>query len=159
MILTETDTLPEVILDWREYYLAFRQEHGDPVQYMGRLLFADGWRYSALDYAGPEWPPPEDEANLRGLKIAYWRLRRSVVSAKADTLQIKLRAISGLQSGKSISLPLKYYAKEMVPGFSGELKELDVTAWDDLLIVLRQDVENCDLRLRELGVNDGSKTT
>lgn len=156
-----TDTIPEAILDWHEYYLSFLQEHRDPVEYKGRLLFEDGWRYSALDEAGPEWPPPEDKGELRGLKIAYQRIRRGVVRTMAHTLRTRLRAIEGLQSGKSLPLPMGYRLKPGIPGIvefeinaDGSPKRLDITAWQERLAALDRDAEDCDLRLEELGVGN-----
>lgn len=160
-IFVETDTVPEIVLDWREYYLSFCQEHGDPAEYGGRLLFEDGWTYSAFDYAGPEWPPPEDKGNLKGLKITYWRLRRETVKAEAFNLQTKLRAINGLQRGKSMPLELRYRMPGELPGATmipldskGNpiIMNLDVGAYSERLTMLEQDVEDCDERLRELGV-------
>ncbi len=148
-----TDIIPEAVLDWHEYYLSFLQEHGDPVEYRGRLLFEDGWMYSALHEAGPEWSPPEDKRELRGLKIAYQQVRRNAIRTMAHTLRTRLQAIEGLQSGKSLPLPLKYDDSEQ-RGMAGvvEWKDLDITAHYERLTALDQNVKDCDLRLEELGV-------
>lgn len=67
-------------IDWPEYFKEFCRVHGDPVQARGRLLFADGWTYSATDYAGPEYPPPAEPDKLLDLRRTYWeenlRIRR-----------------------------------------------------------------------------------
>ncbi len=158
---TFSDPVPEVVLDWHAYYKSFLQEHYDPVEWRGRLLFADGWMYSAFDHAGPEYPPPEDPAELKGLQVAYWRLRREVVQAQAQALQIKLRAVEGLQQGKSLPLPLRYRIPNEVVGATRRLlddegnaiiKSLDITAHKERLVALWQDVEDCDNQLKELGV-------
>lgn len=155
MIPVETDSVPEVFIDWPAYYEDFCHEHHDPVEYGGRLLFEDGWTYSAFDYAGPEWPPPEDEGKLKGLKIRYWSLRKKIVVAEVQSLQTRLRAVDGLQSGKSLPLPLKYDDSEQ-RGIAGvvDWKDLDITAHHERLGALRQDVKDCDNHLRELGVRD-----
>lgn len=167
MIPTETNPVPEILVDWQEYYQSFLQEHGDPVQYRGRLLFADGWMYSAFDPAGPEWPPPEDEATLKGLQITYWRLRRGAVSVEVNMLQTRLRAADGLQRGKSLPLPLRYRMPGEIPAATARavdnhgnpLDRLDITAHHDRLATLEQDVEDCDDHLKKLGVRDESRAT
>lgn len=163
MIPTETNPVPEILVDWREYYLSFLQEHGDPVEHGGRLLFEDGWTYSAFDPAGPEWPPPGNKTTLKGLQITYWRLRREAVSAECGMLQMRLRAADGLQSGKSLPLPLRYKmpgdaAGATMPPLDTDgnpiVRNLDITAHHDRLAMLRRDVEDCDECLTELGVRD-----
>ena len=78
-------------LDWKAYFVAFCQEHGEgPLFHRGRLLFRDGWTYSSTDYKGPEWPPPEDEEELLKLLLTYWTLRRSAVKKELVSEAIKL---------------------------------------------------------------------
>ena len=64
---------------WREYFLAFQEQHGEPIQEGKLLLFADGWTYSAFSHRGPETPPPADPLALADLKRRYWRGRLALV--------------------------------------------------------------------------------
>lgn len=65
-------------VDWREVWLEFCRQHGgSPMFHKGRLLFGDGWQYSASDYRGPAQPPPEDPVALRNLLLVYWKRRRA----------------------------------------------------------------------------------
>lgn len=59
-------------LDWDAYFVAFMQKHGKAVPYGNRWLFKDGWSYSMLDTAGPEYPPPSNEYQRRELR-RIWR--------------------------------------------------------------------------------------
>ena len=92
-------------MDWEEYFLAFKNLHGgDPVFLGGRLLFQDGWGYSAIQVEGPEFPPPEDREQLRLLKLQYWRRRQSIVQDETARLNHILTSLRELQQVKSATL-------------------------------------------------------
>src|SRR5262245_41862310 len=75
-------------VDWRAYFLAFMEVHGkNPVEVNGKLLFPDGWQYSRNNHAGPEYPPPADPDQHRGLRIVYWKKRREIVETQAPELR------------------------------------------------------------------------
>lgn len=112
----------DVKLDWRAYYQRFCEEHGDPVEWKGRLLFADGWGYSNMDYAGPEYPPPEipdrpgeiDQEKLKGLQVTYWKVRYKLISRRLAVVRGRLQALTNLSSQKSLPLQgvIPYYDEE-----------------------------------------------
>jgi len=70
-------TVTKCQVDWREYFLAFCDRHGPPVNFNEhRLLFQDGWQYSKYSHSGPEYPPPEDKGYLKQLQLIYWKIRK-----------------------------------------------------------------------------------
>lgn len=88
-------------LDWREYYIQFEQRHGgDPVLYDNTILFRDGWRYSATDHAGPEYPPPESKEELRHLQLVYWDTRRQELRLVHHQLAVRANGLRSLQTMK-----------------------------------------------------------
>lgn len=99
--------LPQVRmqLDWQAYYKRFAGLHGgSPIVYKGRQLFADGWGYSATDYAGPEYPPPKDKTELAKLQKVYWYTRWNRAKNELLVLEQRYAALKGLQSDKSAPL-------------------------------------------------------
>ena len=91
-------------LDWKEYFKKFVEAHGEPVDYGGRLLFRDGWQYSSTRYQGPEYPPPEDPANLREDKLTYWRLLHERLNREANELSQQITMLTQWQNEKSMPL-------------------------------------------------------
>lgn len=142
-----------VTLDWKAYFKAFEEEHGkNPVVFEGRLLFSDGWTYSASDHAGPEWPPPADEAELRRLQVAYWRKRKQIVSSELVRLRHDIDGLRHMQSVKSIPLRqvVRYFdsdAKKRVT----ERQQLDLAGLESRLRWLEADAADCEAKLTELG--------
>lgn len=95
---------PQVELDWVAYYERFKEIHGDPVKWRGRLLFRDGWTYSSTDYAGPEWPPPTDAIELMRMRRAYWVLRKRVILVELEQAKAMAEGLRLLQLAKSAPL-------------------------------------------------------
>ena len=91
-------------LDWKEYFKKFVEAHGEPVDWQDRLLFRDGWQYSNTRYQGSEQPPPEDPANLRGLKITYWRRLHKRLSREANDLSQQIVMLTQWQNERSMPL-------------------------------------------------------
>lgn len=91
-------------LDWKEYFKKFVEAHGEPIDRDGRLLFRDGWQYSSTQYQGPEYPPPEDPANLKGLKITYWRLLYERLSREVDETFQQIKMLTDWQNERSMPL-------------------------------------------------------
>lgn len=152
-----------VRLDWRAYYREFALAHGGyPVVHKGRQLFADGWRYSLTDHAGPEWPPPDDPKELLQLRLAYWRRRLTISANAAEVLGRKLRAMEDVQRAKD--LPLQQIAASLDPvtglwrRIEGACGEFDFASHRRRLEDLESDAATCRERLAELEegkVNDG----
>lgn len=141
----------QVQLDWPAYWAKFLAAHGDPVPHKGRLLFADGWQYSATDHAGPEWPPPEDETSLRQLQAAYWQERRAIVAAEKEQLGNTLTQLRNLQVGKSIPLQTRRGWWDAEAGKAASATgDLDFGEMEGRLAWLAEDVERCSKQLRQL---------
>src|SRR5437899_1081050 len=80
-------------LDWKRWYLRFSEIHGgNPLQWRGRSLFPDGWRYSNSDYSGPELAP-RYEAEARELQLVYFRLRLNAVEIECADIRRQLSTI------------------------------------------------------------------
>jgi len=148
---------PKVKLDWKAYYKEFRLEHGDyPVIFKGMILFRDGWMYSKTDYAGPEFPPPEDEADLKSLQLAYWNSRRQVVRLELIPLERTVDSLLQFQSAKSCRLQQKVieFDDETQKDVTNTV-ELDITIFEGRLDWLRKDLEDCERNIASLnGVDD-----
>lgn len=103
----------ELRLDWTAYWREFQAIHGgDPLPYRGRLLFRDGWTYSATDHAGPEWAPPGDdsvhghptgEASAK-LRREYWSGHRARIVSELSPRERRLDGLRDLARGKSAPL-------------------------------------------------------
>jgi hypothetical protein len=93
-----------VKIDWKGYFHEFRLEHGEPVEHNGRLLFGDGWTYSNTDYAGPEWPPPEERAELLRMQQTYWTLRRGLLVQECTWLEQQIESLATIRSVKSTAV-------------------------------------------------------
>ena len=140
-------------LDWEEYFLAFKNLHGgDPVFLGGRLLFQDGWGYSAIQVEGPEFPPPEDQEQLRLLKLKYWKRRRSIVYDETHRLGHVLTSLKELQQAKSATL----IQIKGVVGDDGLKKpervplDLNTNTITGRLTWLKMDLARCDEMIEEL---------
>lgn len=146
----ETPTV-KTELSWVAYYFRFKQEHGYPVQHKGRLLFPDGWTYSATDYAGPEWPPPKSTSVLLRLRLAYWETRLQTVREEHRVLKSKLEGFRRLQQGRSV--PLQQYTAEYHKGFKRKLSEpadLDLEAFQGRFEWLGTEIRDCYERIKEI---------
>lgn len=143
-------------LDWVGYFKAFSEAHGgNPLVHGGRLLFPDGWRYSASDYAGPEWAPPDDPEAHRALLRAYWGRRKGVVNSEARQLRGDLDHLRGLQSVRKVPLQALRYVKVTDPetgtsGYKAVSGPLDLTAMEGRLAWLQDDLTECDRVLAAL---------
>lgn len=92
----------KVTLNWAAYFRRFCEAHGEPVKYRGRLLFRDGFMYSAHSYSGPEyWPAPED---VERLQRAYWACRAKMVRVQLKELLRDADSVVRAQYGRSVPL-------------------------------------------------------
>lgn len=139
-------------VDWRAYFDAFREHHGEPVKSGGRLLFPDGWTYSSSDIKGPEWPPPDDNVKLGVLLMRYWKVRRIIVMQERDSLRDLIQGIEALQATKSVTLKSSQLVYDDESGkqvkVSSDINVSDLKA--GRLAALEADVHNCDEQLRWL---------
>ena len=143
-------------LDWRAYFRAFSEAHGgDPVEHGGRLLFADGWQYSSTDHAGPEWPAPEDEQELRRLQTYYWNRRLWIVRTERNKLYEKLKGLEELQGTKSVALQTVARQPDEAGRSSVKRGPLDLAGMQARLAWLKADVQWCESQLE--GIRSGSE--
>lgn len=142
---------PVTVLDWRAYFEAFKAEHGIPLTHRGRLLFPDGWTYSATDYAGPEWPPPEDERELVKLLLAYAVLRQQAV--RAELVDARSRRDGALAASATRAVPLMvrtYYRDPETGTVASRTGPLDMTALEERVRWLESDLEMSNENVRRL---------
>ena len=148
-------------LDWQAYFRRFAGHHGgrhgNGVEISGRLVFEDGWAYSATSYQGPEWRPPADPAELRALLAAYWRERRGIV---ADELKLLVAGREALKDSLvKLSLPLmrrvRRYDETKSHGDPGwcyydAVPLEDLAEFDERIAWLAADLEECETKIEEL---------
>lgn len=144
--------LPRVVLDWRAYFYKFVEAHGEPIVDGNVLLFQDGWRYSADDYAGPEYPPPKELQALLELQIRYWKRRRIIVRAERDRLDSTIQGLDELRKSRPVPLQRAVIAWDDVSGkLSRQNTDIDWFALKERLKWLIEDVRRCDDALHQLG--------
>jgi hypothetical protein len=94
------DNIPFIELDWKAYWEHFKAVHGEHVEYEGKLLFPDGWRYSATDYSGPEYPPDGEQERQRWIVI-YWQTRLSYCRQElvyVNDLYVRMKQLAAARS-------------------------------------------------------------
>lgn len=138
-------------LDWRAYFKAFCELHGEPLRFgKARLLFPDGWQYNSRSHAGPEYPPPTDTRSRILLQKEYWNLRLEIVGDQRDKLEAKLKGLEELR--QLCSAPLQetrvYYDGESKRIESGPLDTAPLCA---RLVWLTGELEKCNKQLETLG--------
>lgn len=140
-----------VRLDWRAYFNRFCNDHGGfPVLVRGRLLFRDGWIYSSTDYAGPEWPPPEDAEELLDLKTEYWSLRREALLAIHRRIYSEVESLTAAQASKSSPLQHSFSYRDDDGQVSRGTADLDISAVRVKMDWVADDIKECDEHLRGL---------
>ncbi len=143
---------PEVTIDWQEYFKQFCIAHGEsPLVFGGRLLFADGWTYSAHDYAGPEWSPPPRPLDLCRIQRLYWMRRKAIVQRELEDLAIHIERLEEMQRQRKVPLQqaIKWFDSEN-RRWKKDIGPLDLTAMKGRLAWLREDVVECDTNLVSL---------
>lgn len=159
-------TLPplRIRVDWKAYWKAFSEFHGgNPVEWEGRLLFEDGWMYSATSYRGPEFPPPPTEkdgkpdpkgiADLLVLKKIYWRRRKTIVQAALNQVADVIEQFEQDQRVRKVPLQVKRWEKSEDGAFGWATSELDLEPLRLRRTELETDLEHCNKRLEELNQN------
>lgn len=146
----EVAALPQrkVTLDWRAYFIEFCRVHGEPVRYKDRLLFRDGFTYSATDYQGPEYPPPQDLNELDKLTLTYWKLRRQHLNTLMRSLLAEKKQLTEVQAGRSV--PLQQVATIHEDGVAKKgYRSVDFDALNAKIAWVRDDLQECAERLRD----------
>lgn len=144
-------------LDWVQYFKDFCEAHGKyPVLHGGLLIFPDGWRYSSDDYMGPEYPPPNEKRVLSELQRAYYTRRHEIVRAEYLQLEQVIRDINSLQARKSVALSQRITYKGDDDKLVIGNQRIDLTMMRKRLEWLKEDVEACEKRLKELTYTNGA---
>lgn len=138
-----------VRLDWRAYFAKFCEEHGEPVNYRGRLLFRDGYMYSATNHAGPEYSPPVGEA-LSQLQSEYWTLRRRMIQEQIDDLTYVAESVFQMQAGRSVKLQQVTSYKDDEGRVKVEIGDVDREALVERMKWLVAEAKSADEMLRSL---------
>lgn len=154
--------LPRAEIDWPAYFREFCRAHevrgGGPVVDGGVLLFGDGWRY-ALDYRGPEFPPPDRLDDLLALQRRYWRRRLEIVRGERDALAFRVEGLNNARrEWTGAPLQVRRYVlddlgRERVDP-DEPVTELTAEVWQPLLDRLRwlaADAAACEKELLALG--------
>lgn len=149
----------QIQLDWRGYFYEFCRAHGNtPVPYpyhpplpSPRLLFSDGWTYSATDYKGPEYPPPTDPRELKELLLTYWITRYKVLNSESNNLRGSIVNLKALQSLKSA--PLQQVSRHFDPDLGKLVQKKTTIDFDGMQIhleLLEQNLSEAEIKIREL---------
>lgn len=141
-----------VEIDWEGYYTDFCRAHGDyPVFYKGLLLFRDGWMYSMTDYAGPEYPPPQDELELTKLQLFYYKRRLQIVSDDLWRMEGVVQSIKQLQRHKNQPLKQVVVIKDEETGTERyESKAIDLLFYEKRCQWLENDIVECRTHITKL---------
>lgn len=136
-ILAGTANSTRLKLDFRAYFRNFIVEHGEPIRADGRLLFRDGWGYSATDHAGPEFPPPTDPEVLRQLQKQYWTRQYLKLNSERTPLANQIQALKDRDDRTSLPLQQRRsYETEEGGGLIrklGEPEDLDLSGLESNL--------------------------
>jgi hypothetical protein len=129
-----------IVLDWQAYFYQFVEVHGPPIflydedqsEVATELLFQDGWRYSAIDYQGPERPPPEDPRRLTSLKIRYWTEREATLRNEVNTMAGNMKALESWDETRSLPLQQRviYQSQDELgrtKTVKGEVEDIDTS--------------------------------
>lgn len=142
-------------VDWRAYFREFCEKHGrHPVEIGNRLVFPDGWSYARNSYEGPEWPPPADVLERRGLLRAYWKRRVEILKGQRDGLAHALSGVAEQQLRRDARLMM--VGVETYTGEDGR-DRLRLAAhpadWEAMHVRLRhldEDLKNSEIELLAL---------
>ena len=141
----------KVELNWQAYYEKFKEKHGYPILYKGRLLFPDGWTYSATDYAGPEWCPPESPSVIADLRLDYWRIRLAMVMDEHGVLKRRLENLQRIQKDHDVQLQQRtvHYNEEKKRRVA-EISDLDLATFQGRFDWLSADIQECNEHIEEI---------
>lgn len=152
MIELEQQNALEIQIDWEQYFRDFCEAHGRYyVMYHGTMLFPDGYRYSASDYKGPEWPAPEDKDKLRHLKLIYYNRRLTIVQEEYRKMDAFIKDLTNLQRQLSCPLSQRVISKDEDGKTVVSSQRLDIELLEKRLEWLKQDVVDCENMIRSLG--------
>lgn len=140
-------------LDWDAYFIEFQMQHGgEPVihQPTRRLLFRDGWMYSAVDTRGPEWEPPKDPPVLAQLLLDYWSTRRAIVWNRLESLRGQVAEFKEMQRLRSAPLQRRVVIVDENGKSSVKTAKLDTQILETQLSIFQNALDECDEQLVKL---------
>jgi hypothetical protein len=113
--------------NWQLYFYEFCEKHGRPMQLWGVQVFPDGFTYSATDYAGPEWRPPNDPHELRKLLLGYWSKLASLCKIELKKAERELANIELTQAERAAPLQHEWGEWDAAAGcYRAKRGELDL---------------------------------
>lgn len=124
--------------------------HGEPVVYKeNRLLFRDGWMYSATDYEGPEFPPPHNHQELDALVLEYWTIRKATLTKTVMKLHHQIKTAKDAQATRNIPLQQVTYVQDG-DRRRRSYKPLDLSGIETRIEWIEADLRECEERLTEI---------
>lgn len=146
----------KVELDWKAYFIVFCEKHGEPVKYKGRLLFRDGWGYSASEYEGPEFPPPASLMELDVLTEKYWTIRQKELGKLITALLHEKDQLHKFQSQRDV--PIQRVTSVMEDGKKRRgYQAVDLRMLDQKIEWVEADLIECDEQLQLIKKHRGKK--
>ena len=139
----------DVEIDWEEYFKEFCKAHGQyPILYNDvDLLFHDGWRYSASNYEGPEYPPPTDKTELNYLLLVYWKRRYQIVKLEYDGLEYSIAQLKEIQRHKDRPLYQRVTYQDDTGKQVTTSQRLDLDTLNKRLNWLKLDKDRCSKQI------------
>lgn len=148
-------SLPDVQIDWKEYFLEFDRQHGgNPVRYKTLLLYQDGWRYSSNDHAGPEYPPPTDPVFLQKLISRYWWIHSARLKRDAVELEEFIQRMKNLQATKSLPLLQIRSVQDADGNWSRDTVPLNMDALQQNLALLQEELSRAEQEYQRVATAD-----
>lgn len=147
-LVSNTFDTYSIELDWEKYFQEFCNVHGKyPVVYNDKLLFYDGWMYSADNWEGPEYPPPKNKEQLIQLISYYWKRRYIIVQQEYDNLYHYIQGLEDLMRDKALPI----FQRTEYRGDDGKMvtgtQQLDILLFRKRLEWLKDDIDNCERKL------------
>lgn len=145
-------------LDWKLYFRKFCEKHGgkhgNGVEIDGRLIFEDGWGYSAVDYRGPEFRPPTGPA-LKALMTRYWTERLGIVKDEIKFLSVARENLrdSMLKTNMPLMRELRRDERKQFRSMMKQridIREVSLDKIDERLRWLEADAAECERKIKEL---------
>jgi len=151
MSIKPKQKLVSVRLNWRKYFDVFCESHGkEPILLNNRLLFRDGWQYSAHDFAGPEYEPPKSERELKALKLRYWTERKYLIDEELTYLEQQETSLITFQTNKSAPLQQTVVFTNDEGKREKAVQAVDFSIFDGRLIWLKADKKECINQIEQL---------
>lgn len=160
MTIEPKQQVVSIRLNWRAYFKEFCTKHGgDPIVRDNRLLFKDGWMYSAYDFAGPEYRPPDDPRRLQQLQFTYWAKRSIIVERECRRLCKQRDAMLQFQSAKSVPLQQAVVIVSEEGKRDVLMQDLDLSMFEGRILWLEADHKECQKQINQLSEKEPENAT